>query len=97
MSNILTIELHAKPGKRDEFVQILKDTLGDTRAFDGCLAAQLWIPEDDDSVIEVYEEWESREHQAKYFQWRVDSGMVEAIGPFIVAPPKVRWRRVLSV
>ena len=47
--------------------------------------------EDDNGQVLLYEEWESKEHQEKYFQWRLDTGLMDAIGPFLTADPRIAW------
>ena len=52
--------------------------------------------EDDGSSIILIEEWETKEHQQAYFQWRVDTGLVDAIGPFVSAPPEIKYYEIRS-
>jgi quinol monooxygenase YgiN len=86
---ILEIPVHAE--KREEFIGVLNQALTETRAYEGCLTATVWTPEDDDGKVWVYEEWETRDNQAAYFNWRIESGMMDALAPFLDGEPRVIW------
>ncbi|MEL6347279.1 MAG: antibiotic biosynthesis monooxygenase family protein [Myxococcota bacterium] len=86
---ILSFPVH--PEKRDDFVALLNNILPDTRAFEGCIAVQTWLPEHDPGQVWIYEEWETRDHQGAYMTWRMTTGMGDAIGPFVTGAPQVMW------
>jgi quinol monooxygenase YgiN len=79
------------PEKRDEFIQMLIGALPDTRAYDGCNRADLYTSEGDDSSVNVFEDWDSRAQQQSYFDWRVQTGLLDAIGPMLQGQPTVTW------
>ena len=79
------------PEKRNEFIELMNSVLPDTRAFKGNLKVDVWTPEDDDSQIWLYEEWETKDNQASYFKWRMETGLMDAIGPFITGDPRIAW------
>lgn len=91
MAETVLVKFPVKPEARDEFAKIMDGALPDTRKHDGCLAVMMFVPEDDPGTILLYEEWETRDHQAKYFAWRVESGMMEQIGGFLAGEPSVSW------
>mgnify|MGYP002882183461 CR=1 FL=1 len=68
MAAKMILMLNVIPEKREEFINVVNSALQDTRAYDGNLKVDVWIPEDDQSQVWLYEEWDSKEHQAKYFQ-----------------------------
>jgi quinol monooxygenase YgiN len=86
---ILMLPLIAE--KREEFIGVINSALPDTRAFEGNLKVDVWVPEDDEGALWLYEEWESREHQARYFQWRMDTGLMDVLGPFLSGAPRIAW------
>jgi quinol monooxygenase YgiN len=91
MADKMILEFSVKLEKVDEFVGVLKGALPDTRAYDGCQHVELWTRPDSPGTVWVYETWESKEHQAKYFAWRLETGLMDAIGPFMAGEPKVMW------
>ena len=86
---ILEFQIH--PEKRAEFVDMCTNILPDTRAYDGNRSTLMWLPEDSDSVVWIYEEWDTRAQQEKYFSWRIETGLVDAISSFLTAPPRTIW------
>ncbi len=82
MSVIVFLDFEVKDGKIDEFLGILDKTLPDTRVYDGCLFLKTCVYEDANKICLV-EEWESKAHQQKYFEWRVSTGLTEAVKPFV--------------
>ncbi len=91
MSNTMILDLPVKLEKRDEFLEVLKGALPDTRNYDGCQALEMWTPEDNDGLVQIYEVWESKAHQEKYFAWRIETGLLEALAEFLSGEPKITW------
>jgi len=91
MANSMILEIPIKGEKRDEFIGVMNAELPKTQAYDGCRHIEFWTPEEEPNLVMFYEVWESKEHQAKYFQWRIETGLMEALGPFLTGEPKVRW------
>ena len=67
-------------------MELLGRALPDTHAFDGCLKIETFAEEDGKSILLV-EEWESKKYQETYFQWCVETGLVDALAPFVSGPP----------
>jgi quinol monooxygenase YgiN len=76
-----------KAEESDTFHDTLASVLPDTRAFEGCIGVTTHRGLDDPSLILLIEEWESREKYLAYFQWRVDTGLLDAIGPMLAGEP----------
>lgn len=95
MSIMVSVEFSLQAGKQKEFLDVLGNVLPDTRAYDGCIKVETYA-EDNGSSIILIEECETKEHQQAYFQWRVDTGMVDAIGPFVSAPPEIKYYEIRS-
>jgi quinol monooxygenase YgiN len=91
MAEKMILQFSADPEKRAEFVELCIGVCPDTRAYDGNLSTLIWVPEDDESIVWIYEEWETRAHQEAYFNWRVETGLIEAVSSFLTAPPRVIW------
>ena len=90
MSVMVTVEFPLQPGKRDEFIDLLRGALKDTRAYDGNESVDTLVEHGDTSVL-LIEKWQTVEHHKAYHQWRIDTGLGELIGPFVSGPPIVRY------
>jgi quinol monooxygenase YgiN len=87
MSVTVTALFPTKSDESDKFHDALASVLPDTRAFDGCIGVSTHRGLDDPSQVLLIEEWESREKYLAYFQWRVETGLLEAIGPMLAGEP----------
>jgi quinol monooxygenase YgiN len=66
-------------------------SLGDTRAFDGCLSVSTYVDSDNPDTIVLVEVWESRGQQEAYLTWRVENGMVGMLEPVLAEPLEMRY------
>ena len=89
MSVLVTLELPAKTETLDEFLAVMKDALVDTRAYAGCEKVETYVEQGSGSVFLV-EQWETAEHQGAYMGWRMETGLMDAIGGFLAGPPVAR-------
>ena len=82
MKNLVIVVFPAKEDKFDVLKSTLKSALVDTRAFEGCLSVDTF---EDESTNTIYliEDWESLDHQAKYLNWRIETGLLEALDPIL--------------
>jgi len=83
----VTVLFPTKSEESDRFHDTLVSVLPDTRAFDGCLGVTTHRGLDDPSLVFLIEQWESRDHYLAYLQWRVETGLLDAIGPMLAAEP----------
>jgi quinol monooxygenase YgiN len=89
--------LAIKKERLDEFKGVIKDALPDTRAFDGCQSVDVYENQDKPEEIFLVERWDSKEHQQKYVAWRVETGMMDALGTFLDSPPTFIFYTKLDV
>ena len=82
MTVMVLLDFDVKVGKLEEFLDVLKGILPDTRKYDGCLFLKTCIYEGQNKIC-LIEEWETKKHQENYFAWRVSTGLPKSIGPFI--------------
>ena len=73
MSVIVVIELTAKDGHLEPLIQQLHEILPDTRAYDGCLFLRMSVF-GSKNMVELCEEWETKEHHEAYAAWRMENG-----------------------
>jgi quinol monooxygenase YgiN len=52
--------------------------------------------EQDTSNVFLVERWESAQHQVAYMGWRMETGLMDAIGGFLAGPPVARTFDVKS-
>jgi quinol monooxygenase YgiN len=91
------LEVQSKPESIDELKSTFKKILPDTRNYDGCISVEVIENQDDPLNIILLEVWVSREHQENYFQWRVETGAVEALGTMLSQPPSIKYFDNLSI
>lgn len=82
MTVMVLLDFDIKEGKLEEFITVLEQTLPYTKAYDGCLFLKTCIYENQNKICLV-EEWETKKHQEKYFAWRVSTGLIDAIEPYV--------------
>ena len=82
MKNLVIVSFPAKEGMMDNLKETLKVALPETRSFDGCISVDTYIEESTDTIL-LIEDWESLEHQAKYLNWRVETGLLDVLEPLL--------------
>ncbi len=86
MSVLVTLELPAKAGTLDEFMAVMKEALVATREYSGCEKVETYL-EHNTSTVFLVEQWASAQHQVKYMDWRMETGLMDAIGGFLAGSP----------
>lgn len=87
MTHTMYVEFKCDDGKGEEFLQVLLPALEDTRTFDGCERVETFVNIDDKDRIFLWEKWRDRSTQEAYLQWRIETGFLDFIGPYMVTPP----------
>ncbi len=87
----LILTFPCKPGAGKVLLEAFTTALIDTRAFPGCLSVTTYTSATNPDDIVLIEEWDSRDSQIKYMQWRTDTGMPEQLGPLLAGPLKEEW------
>ena len=82
MSVMITLEMPVKPDMLEDYLNILKEALVETRAYKGCRSVTTLVDQETSSVV-LAEEWDSVEDQQAYMAWRVETGLIDAIAPFM--------------
>ncbi len=91
MSIIVTVDFPTQPGKTEDLKVALKGALPDTRAYDGCEKVIATTDLDTPTTITLVEKWASRPQYETYLQWRMDTGLLDAIGPLLAGPPVIKY------
>ena len=82
MSVMITLEMPVKPDVLEDYLNILKGALVETRSYKGCRSVTTLVDQETSSIVLV-EEWDSAEDQQAYIAWRVETGLIDAIAPFM--------------
>src|ERR1700754_2767451 len=87
MAVTVILELKFKP----ELVPAARDVMGralqDTRAFEGNLATDVLVDEDDEAHWLIYERWDTVEHDEAYRSFRAGDGRITDLPPLLAEPP----------
>jgi quinol monooxygenase YgiN len=91
MSVYVLIDTQVKPEALEQVKAALKAALPDTRAFDGCRGVNCYANAEDPNNLIIVDEWETRQHHAKYAAWREETGFNEQMMSALSAPPIFRF------
>ena len=83
----VSLELNIQPGKAEEFIGMAAEAFKETRTKKGFIDIVATQGADDPNKIIFWETWESADDYNAYFNWRVETGFMDAIAPFMAAPP----------
>jgi len=79
---MVILEMPVKPDMLEDYLNILKGALVETRNYKGCRSVTTLVDQETSSVVLV-EEWDSVDDQQAYMAWRMETGLIDAIGPFM--------------
>jgi len=82
MTVLVTLKFPVQPAKLEDFLVVLKEALKETRAYNGCETVQTFV-ERGTSAVFLVETWESAEHQQNYMGWRIETGLIDALDPYL--------------
>lgn len=91
MSILVLLELEAVDGKADAMIDVLRRTLGDTRARPGCESVTVHRANDRPNTVVLVERWATRADDDAYRAWRAGEGAVPEMGPLVAGPPTIRY------
>ena len=74
MTVTVNIIFNIKSGRSDDFKEVLRKALPETRAFSGCRSVQLLEDQDRSGQFTLLEEWDSKDDQLRYMAWRAETG-----------------------
>jgi quinol monooxygenase YgiN len=91
MSITTVLEIPTVDGKADEFIAILKQSLGDTRARKGCESVTVHQDQSNPNAIVLIERWATRADDEAYREWRAGDGAIKGLGGLVAGAPSVRY------
>jgi heme oxygenase (mycobilin-producing) len=84
MAITVVLEMQVKPEKIDDYLGVMTAALKDTRAFPGCVSVTTLQDADDPGRFVLLEQWESREADTKYREWRATpEGSLSALADMV--------------
>jgi quinol monooxygenase YgiN len=92
MAITVVLELRFKPEAVPAGRDVMGRALQDTRAFEGNLATDVLVDEDDEAHWLIYERWDTVEHDEAYRAFRAGEGRLTELPPLLAATPvKTRY------
>ena len=88
MKNLVIVSFPAKPDTLEDLKNSMKEALPDTRSYEGCISVETYIDQST-NTIHLIEDWETLDHQAKYLNWRVETGLLTALDPLLEGGAKL--------
>tara|TARA_Y100000589_G_scaffold97689_1_gene92258 strand:+ start:106 stop:411 length:306 start_codon:yes stop_codon:yes gene_type:complete len=82
MKNLVIVSFPAKPETLETLKEAMRRALPDTRSFEGCLSVDTYI-EESTNTIHLIEDWETLDHQEKYLNWRIETGLLTDLDPIL--------------
>ncbi|MEM7082950.1 MAG: antibiotic biosynthesis monooxygenase [Pseudomonadota bacterium] len=95
MTGVL-LELSVKAELVDEFLDMMRQILPETRAYDGCKRFDVWVHNSNRRKVVLNEIWESEEKHAAYLAWRAETGVLGKLVAFLDGPPDPQYFEVLA-
>lgn len=83
------LDLTLLPASVIDAPSVLRDTLQATRAFPGCLGAEVLVDSDDATHIVLLERWDSLASDAAYRAWRATPDGASKLGTLLASPPRL--------
>ena len=81
------LDLRFDPDRVTESLAVLEPDLEVSRAFDGCLSADVMVDAADAGHVVVVERWESLAHDDAYRAWRATPDGATGLAAVVIAPP----------
>ena len=91
MAVTVTLRLQIKLDRLDEFKNVLREILPDTRVFSGCQDIRVIENQDYTGSITILEGWDPKGNHIKYVTRRTEIGMMEALAGFDEAEPAITY------
>jgi quinol monooxygenase YgiN len=82
--------VHMRLNNQEDALVLLHETLAATRAFPGCVQAEVVQDRDDPGHIVLLETWERPEDETAYRQWRAGEPPNPAFRAFVAAAPEIQ-------
>jgi quinol monooxygenase YgiN len=96
MSIVVIANLSAKEESLEELKNYLKETLPDTRSFEGCQGVQLYENKEFPTKLTIHAKWVSEEAQKKYVAWRMETGALNKLMTMLSEPASMPFYNIID-
>lgn len=97
MTCLVHIEFRAKKECADQLAGWLREILPDTRCREGCVSVSVARNQDDPTNFAFVELWDSRQHYERYFAWRKEQGVLDALAAYVDGEASFRFFDIVGV
>ncbi|MBC8365285.1 MAG: antibiotic biosynthesis monooxygenase [Actinobacteria bacterium] len=91
MSHTIHVVFPCQEGKGADLLAILNEALVDTRAFEGCESIEAYTDSDNPDQVVLWEKFATRANHEAYLAWRIETGMLEMLGPILASDLQVTY------
>ena len=91
MSHTIHAAFPCQEGKGATLLGILTEALVDTRAFEGCESIEVYTDSDNPDTVVLWEKFATRANHEAYLAWRIETGMLEMLGPILASDLEVTY------
>lgn len=91
MSITVILQLNIQPDHLENMQAGMKESTKATRAYDGCQSVTLHQSQDEPCTLVFIQQWDSREHYQKYYDYVVASGAMEQMMPAFASEPILQF------
>ena len=91
MSQTVHVVFRCNEGQGENLVAIFGEALIDTRAFDGCESVEVYADAATPAAIVRWEKFATRAHHEAYLAWRIETGMLDMLGPILTSGLEVAY------
>ena len=97
MTCLVHIEFRAKSESIDKMLGWLREILPDTRGREGCVSVSVTRNQDDPTNFAFVELWDSRQHYERYFAWRQQHGVLDALATMVDGQASFRFFDIVGL
>ncbi|MCH2628578.1 MAG: antibiotic biosynthesis monooxygenase family protein [Actinomycetota bacterium] len=91
MSQTVHVVFPCQEGKGPELIEILREALPDTRAYEGCESIEVYSDDSNPDTVVLWEKFALKENHQSYLQWRMDTGLPELLAPVLAGNLQVTY------
>ena len=88
MAVIVNLQLSLQPHERNAALAFMDRILPDTRSYDGCYWLYSATNIEDESKLEIFSMWDSKDKYDSYVQWTLDTGVALEFANYLDEEPK---------
>jgi quinol monooxygenase YgiN len=91
MSQTVHLAFRCNEGQGANLLAVFGEALVDTRSFDGCESVEVYANADNPDTIVLWEKFATRAHHEAYLAWRIETGLLDMLGPILASDLEVTY------